>query len=1064
MQKLAEICIKRPIFASMLIMALVVVGITSYMQLGVDRFPAVDLPTVSVRTTLAGASPEVMESEVTQRVEQAVNTVEGINELRSISGNGSSVVIATLNLNRDVDVAAQDIRDRLSSVQRDLTRLGADPPVVSKFNNDSAPVVTIALSGPRTLRELRELADNTIKEQFERSDGVGEVNIVGGQSRAMNVWVDAAKLAAYQLPITKVREAIVRQNTDVPGGNVTGATHEFALRTDARLKSAQEFNDVIIASVNGQPVRVKDIGYAEDGTKERRSTSRLNGKPTVILEIRRQSAANTIAVIEGIKKMMPRVQAQLPADVQMELIRDQSRYIYNALHEIKLHLILGSALACGVVLLFMRNLRSTFIAGIAIPTSVIATFGMMWLLGFTLNSVTMLALVLMVGVVIDDAIVVLENIFRFVEEKKLSAFDAAREATREIGLAVLATTLSLVVIFIPVSFMSSVSGRFLYQFGLTAAVAVMVSLLVSFTLTPMMSARLIRVEDATADEAHSRSGFYGMIDHVYTWMLRLTMRWRIVMALLGVAAIIATVPLYHSVKQEFVPSDVDEAEFQVTYTAREGVAMNAMEDVLASMEKDILDTHGVKLALGTAGGNFLGSINSGSFHVAIAPHEERVFSLERLFMGIIKLDPMSAFRDNYSQRDVMKELRRKLAKYKDIRISVRNYPSFSVGGAPVDIDFMIRGPELTKLNEYGEQLREKALKELGGFADADTTLRLDKPELRVHIDRERAAALGVNASDIGTALQVMVGGDEKASRYRDEAVNDDYDVQIRLTGNSRTDPRIIDYLYLPTNSGQLIQLSNIATLAKEPSPSRIDRVDRQRANSLRAMVAPGYAQADRIAVLRKAVVDMNMPPAYSTAVTGRAREFEKTFIEFGWAFLLSVIFMYMILASQFESLAHPLTILLSLPVSVPFALFSLWMTGGTLNLYSALGILVLFGVVKKNAILQIDHTNNLRRQGFNRYDAIIQANRDRLRPILMTTLALVAGMLPLWMGSGPGAEERRAVAVVVIGGQTLALLLTLLLTPVVYSYLDDLTVIFHRVRGKKAPVEKAGRRAELAGK
>ncbi len=493
MQKLAEISIRRPVFASMIILALVVVGVASYFRLGVDRFPSVDLPNVSIRTTLPGASPEEVETIISQPIEEVVNTVEGIDELRSASGPGTSFVMATFNLDRDIDVAAQDVRDRVATV---LNRLpdDVDPPVISKFNNEDSPILTIAVSGDRSLRELTEIADKIVKVQLERSVGVGEVRIVGGLERAINIWIDADRLAAYQLPITAVRDAIQRQNADIPGGNVTSGAREQVLRTMGRITDPKAFDDLVISTVNGSPIRVRDIGRAEDGTKEQRSLSRLNGVPTVQLQVRRQSGANTIAVIESVKENLARVARQLPADVKTEIIRDQSRYIYAALHEINVHLILGSILATLVVLAFMRNWRSTVISAVAIPASVISTFGMMWALGFTLNSVTMLALVLMVGIVIDDAIVVLENIFRFVEEKRMNSFEAARAATAEIGMAVMATTLSLVVIFVPVAFMSSISGRFLYQFGLTAAVAVLVSLLVSFTLTPMMSARMLRAQ------------------------------------------------------------------------------------------------------------------------------------------------------------------------------------------------------------------------------------------------------------------------------------------------------------------------------------------------------------------------------------------------------------------------------------------------------------------------------------------------------------------------------------------------------------------------------------------
>ena len=1047
MQKLAEICIRRPVFAAMIILALVVVGAASYGRLGVDRFPSVDLPTVSVRTTLPGASTEETEAEVSQRIEEAVNTVEGIQELRSVSSGSTSAVIVTFNLERNIDTAAQDIRDRVASVVRDLPQ-DTLPPVIAKFNNDSSPVITIALSGSRSLRELTEYADKVVKVQLERSAGVGEVQIVGGLQRAINIWIDPDRLAAYGIPITAVRQALVRQNSEAPGGNVTSGGREQTLRTMGRFENPADFSDLVVATLNGQPVRVRDLGEAEDGTKEQRSAARLNGVPTVTLEVRRQSGANTIAVIEGVKEALARVQAQMPPDLKVEVIRDQSRYIYAALHEINLHLILGSIFASLVVFAFMRSWRSTAIAAVAIPCSVISTFGMMKALNFTLNSVTMLALVLMVGVVIDDAIVVLENIFRFVEEKKMRPFEAAKAATQEIGLAVLATTLSLVVIFVPVSFMSSISGRFLYQFGLTAAAAVLVSLLVSFTLTPMMSARMLRAEDAAgghgthggphgAEPALSRRGFYARIDHFYERLLRAVLRRRRLAALVALGVMLAAIPIYKLVKIEYIPSDVDESEFEINVNAPEGTSLAGIDEAMRAIEAQLRQVHGIRTVLATAGGGFLGGVNQGNVFVRIAPHEERKFSIGRLLRSTLHLRPWDAFRGNYTQRDVMTEVRRRLGQFKDLRTGVRNVTAFNIGGGNWDIDFALRGPDLQALAAYADRLREKS-KELGGIVDADTTLKLDKPELRVMVDRERAATLGVDMSDVADALRLMVGGDDQVSRFRDPLVNDDYDVQLRLTEGQRNDPQAILRLYVPGAGGKLVQLGNFVDLKEETTASRVDRLDRQRQVSLRATVAPGYALADRLEALQGAVKEMNLPPAYSTAVGGRGRELARTYKEFIWALLLSVIFMYMILASQFESLLHPLTILLSLPLSVPFALFSLWATGNTLNLYSALGVLVLFGVVKKNAILQIDHMNGLRRAGMERTAAIMQANRDRLRPILMTTLALVAGMLPLAVGTGPGAEERRAIAVVVIGGQTLSLLVTLLATPVFYSIFDDL--------------------------
>jgi HAE1 family hydrophobic/amphiphilic exporter-1 len=1048
-QKLAEICIRRPVFASMIILAMVVVGAAAYLKLGVDRFPSVDLPTVRISTRLPGASPTEVETEVSQLIEEAVNTVQGIRELRSISGVGSSFTIVTFNLDRDIDEAAQDVRERVASIARRLPR-EADPPVITKFDNDLQPVMTVALAGDRSLRELTEMADKIVKPQLERSAGVGEIEIMGGLERAISISVNADRLAAYGIAVSDVLNAINRQNSNIPGGNLTGPNVERTVRTLGRVRTPEDFNDLVIATVNGSPIRVRDIGLSEDSTKEQRSISRLNGVPTVTMQIRRQSGENTVAVIEGVKERMQNVNAQLPSDVQLQVLQDQSVYIYSALHEITVHLVLGSILASLVVLLFMRDWRATVIASVAIPCSVIATFAAMKALHFTLNSVTMLALVLMVGVVIDDAIVVLENIFRWIEEKNLHPFEAAKEATREIGLAVMATTLSLVVIFVPVSFMSSISGRFLFQFGITAAVAVLVSLLVSFTLTPMMSARFFRPKSAHADDSpKSRGGFYARLERRYLNALTFALRHRVLTAIVALLVIASSFPLYKMVRQEYTPGDVDEGEFEVRVNAPEGTALTAMNEATQIIENEVRSLPGVQLVLGgVGGGSFLGSVNSGRLYVKLIPHDQRLFTLERLWRELRAGHPFAAFRTIH-QRDVVKDIRKRLRAFPHLRTGVSSVGGFSFGGGNWDIDFVLLGPDLENLSAYAEAVRKKCPDI--GVVDADTTLKLDKPELRVEIDRDRAAALGVGIEDIAAAVRLLVGGEERASRFYDPSVNYSYDVQIRLQEDQRREIGQVAKLFVPKRDGGLVRLDNLVKLVPGNTASRIDRLDRQRQVSVRGGIAPGYALADRLEALKDVVREMNLPPAYSTRIAGKGRELNETFREFLWAFALSVIFMYMILASQFESVVHPFTILLSLPLCVPFALFSLWVSGATLNLYSALGLLVLFGVVKKNAILQIDHMIKLSDTGLDRNAAILQANRDRLRPILMTTLTLVAGMLPLALGNGPGAEERRSIAVLVIGGQSLALFLTLIVTPVVYSWFEELR--FRPAKTAEVPVD-----------
>lgn len=1037
MQKLAETCVKRPVFAVMLVLAMVVVGAVAYGRLGVDRFPDVDLPIVSVRTTLLGASPEEIESTVTRRIEDAVATVEGIDDIRSTSTESLSIVTITFGLNRDVDVAAQDVRDAVAGAIS-LLPSDAKPPLIKKLDADASPILTLVLSGTRTPRELYEIADREVKDVIESVGGVGQVVLNGGQKRAVNVWIDADRMAAYRIPILRVRDAVARQNSGIPGGRVDEGSRELVLRTLGRFPDPQLFNDLVVSKIGNTPIRIRDIGHAEDGHKEQRTSSSYDGTPAVAVELRRQTGANTIEVINSVKARLHRIEQLLPSGVKLSVVQDQSRYIEAAFHEVQLHLVLGAILASLVVLLFMRNWRATVIAAVAIPASVIATFGAMYWLHFTLNNITMLALVLMVGVVIDDAIVVLENIFRFIEEKGMTPMQAAVHATRDIGLAVMATTLSLIVVFLPVSFMSSISGRFLYSFGVTAAVAILVSLVVSFSLTPMMSSRLLRLKHSEGDTG-SRRGIYLSVENVYMRMLGWSLRHRAVVVGLALLVMASSVPVYHLVGQEYIPTNVDEGEFEMSVSAPEGTSLASMEDVLNRVYAELTTLPGVRHVLTIAGTGYLQAVNNSRVYVRLDDIEDRVFSIPRLIQKTLKGKPAEAFSGIYSQRDVMKTIRERLRKYPDLRVRVGNLQTVNQGSAPYDIDFSIRGPDLVALNDFSERLRQAAMK-VPGLVDVDTTLRLNKPELHVTIDRERAADLGVDASDIASSLRLMVGGDDEVSRYRDEQVAEEYDVEIRLKDVDRSSSATVSKLFVPSARGELVRLDNVVQLREGTSAFRIEALNRQRQVSIRANVAPGFALGDRMPEVFKAAEALNMPAAYTTAVIGRGREFNRTLGEFLLAFALSVVFMYMILASQFESLIHPVTILLSLPLAVPFGFLSLWFFHDTLNLYSALGILVLFGVVKKNSILQVDHTISLRREGMDRTRAILQANRDRLRPILMTTLTLVAGMLPLALGAGPGAEERRSIAIVVIGGQSLSLLLTLIVTPVAYSIFDDLSV------------------------
>ncbi len=1060
---LAEICVRRPILALMIIAAMVCAGLTAFPRLGVDRFPNIDLPTVYVRTSYPGAASIEVESEVTQVLEDAVATVAGIQELRSISSDGGSFVIITFGLDRNVDAAVQDVRDAIAGT---LNRLppNVDPPIASKSDLDSSPVMTLAVSGPRKPSELYYLADRFVKSVIESSHGVGEVAIAGSADRAVQVRIDANRLAAYNLSILQVRDALARQNTEVPGGRVDEGRRERSLRTLGRVADSRFFPQLVVDTVGSMPIRLSDLGVVVDATKEQRTMARLNGEAAVTLRVQRQAGENTVRVVEGIKERLKRCDALLPDDVRVTIIQDQSRYILAALHEIESHLISGSILACLTVLLFMKSWRSTLIASVAIPTSIISTFAVMGLCGFTLNNVTMLALVLMVGVVIDDAIVVLENVFRCIEEKGMDPVTASIEGTREIGLAVLATTVSLVIVFLPVSFLSSVTGRMLFEFGVTATAAILLSMVVSFTLTPMMCSRLLKPAKPHSGAApSSRRGFYHLVEMGYMACLRFSMRYRFLVLLLAIGVIATNIPLYNRLNQDYIPTNVDESEFELRVSAREGANLKSMDEAMLVVEAELKKIEGIEFALTAIGTRGTGGVNSGEIYVRLTDADTRNFSFQRLWSGLLAGQPGAAWEGNFTQQQKMGELRKRLGRLPDIRVSVRNLTSFRQG-APVDIDFSITGPDIQALADYSDKLREAALK-IPGIVDVDTTLRMDKPEMLASIDRERAAALGVSVQEIADTLRVAVGGDDRVSRYRDVSVDDAYDVELRLDGIDRRDAESISQLYVRCNpsagalnpvslnpvslnrnmpSQSLTRIDNVVRFSYGNAPARVDRLDRQRMVAIRANVESGYALSDRIAALQTVAAEVGLPDGFETHVLGRGKELEVTLDEFRWTFMLSFVFMYIVLAAQFEHLTHPFTILFSLPLAVPFGLLSLYWGGETLNVYSALGLLVLFGVVKKAAILQVDHTNALRAEGMPRAEAILQANRDRLRPILMTTISFVAGLMPLLIASGPGAEERRSIAVLAVGGQTMSLVLTLLAVPVIYSYLDDITLLFKR--------------------
>ncbi len=1031
---LADLCIKRPVFATMINLFIVVLGWFSLSSIGIDQFPNVELPIITVTTTLRGASPEEMETSVTKPLEEIINTIQGIDELSSVTTEGVSQINVQFLLERNRDVAAQDVRDKVNTI---LARLppDTDPPIIDKFDLDAVPVIAISVNAPRDLKEISYITDKFIKQSLETVSDVGSVSMAGARARAVQVSVDIGKLRAYGLTIDDVRKALDRQNIEIPGGRLNQNPRELTVRTLGRMEAVKDFNELIVANFGGQPVFLKDVAQVEDAIEEPRSLSTANGQKCVTLIVRKQSGSNTVKVIDGVKKRLEELKAVLPPDFQLQVIRDQSRFIRRSLEEINFHLLLGAILVALTTFAFLHDWRGTVIACVAIPTSIISTFVLMRAMGYTLNNFTMLGLVFSVGIVIDDAIVILENIHRTMEEKGWSGAKAASYATGEIALAVMATTLSLVVIFLPLAFMKGRVGMFFSSYGVTVAFAIMVSLFVSFTLTPMLSSRFLRhTDDPKSREKKAHGGpLMQWLSRHYLAVLRWSLhhRW-VIMAASGLCFILI-IPLGKLTKFTFIPPD-DSSEFEISLQTPEGSNLQRTTEICNQIEQRLRALRiGEEVAIVNSLitiGNTSGRLGKGEGVVTIATIYCRLPELGGWWNKII------GGTRRWSQFQVMDQARKILAQFPDVRSSVQLISNIGGGGRNSDLQFNLVGPDLQKLTGYAEQIIT-ILRRTHGLADVDMTLANRKPELRVEIDREKASQFGLQIQDIADTLRTLVGG-EIVGTFRE---NDDlYDVWLRADARDRTTQEALGDVTLRLNSGTnvgLVQLANFVHFQEARGPNQIDRYQRQRKVTVVANLTTDKALGDAITDVQAVIKTIGLPAGYGVTFTGRAKTLQETFQNFLLAFGLAMIFMYMILAAQFESFVHPISILLAVPLSLPFALFTMVVLNEPLNIYAIFGLFMLFGIVKKNGILQVDYTNTLRARGLDREEAILQANRARLRPILMTTLMLVASMLPIALGQGPGAAGRASMAKVIIGGQMLCLLLSLLVTPVSYAIFDD---------------------------
>lgn len=1009
--KLAETCVKYPVFTVMLIAFLVTLGAFSYRGLAVDLFPKADPATVNVEVTLPGATPEEMVTGIVLPLEDAISSVNGIDEMSVYASQGLADITCTFVLERDIDGAAQDIREKVAAAVNRLPRETL-PPVITKEDPQSDPIMTLLVSGPMSRRELTEIADKQVRRTIQTVNGVGSVELNGGQARQIRVLIDAQKLTSHNFTVLDVRNALQRENIEAPGGRMITGPQELGLRTLGRVTSADQFSQIVVGTHGGIPVRIHDVAQVEDAAQELRTWSAFfnktnPGEDVVSIQILRQSGANTVRVADNVRDQIEQLRSQMPPGVQLLIVHDVSDFIKASVHSLIEHLILGSIFASAIVWLFIRNWRAVLIAAVAIPSSIIATFTLMRAMDFSLNNMTLLALTLAVGIVIDDAIIVLENIVRFMEDKGRDRVQAAIEATQEIGLAVMATTLSLIIIFLPIAFMNGYARKYVNSFGWTMAMAILVSLLVAFTLTPMMSSRLLKVDEKS--ESHSR-GFLYSVEETYMRMLRWSLAHRGVLVMICLATFLSTFALYHLVGRDWIPAD-DQSELQSSFTLPEGTSLQKTSEIASDMARRVSALPEVAFVQCYTHG----PTNHAHLFIGLVPRSQRKLSHSQLATKV---------------RDI-------LATYHNVTYNVR-LPSVLGGEIYFPISAVIRGPDLNQLAEISKQVADR-MRNYPDLVDVNPSLNLNTPELQVKVDRQRAADIGVRMTDISDAVRLFYSGEDEITRFKEGS--EQYPVTMQLLPEQRDNPDVLSRMMVPSSKLGQVRLESVANIGRGFGPATLWRYNREFEVSVYANVNTGYPLDMAAAHTIQSIHEIGLPAGYNYLFSGQVKVLEETTWNLLLAMLLASIFMYMVLAAQFESFSYPFIIMLTLPLSVPFALFSLWITGRALSLWSALGMFLLLGIVKKNGILQVDYTNRLMAEGLPVREAILEANRVRLRPILMTTLSIIAGLIPVAIGIGAGSEQRASIAVTIIGGQTLCLLLTLLVVPVAYSYFAELEAL-----------------------
>ncbi len=1039
--KLADVSIKRPVFATMMILSLVVLGLFALTRLNVDLYPDVDFPYVVVTTVLPGAGPEQIESDVTKQVEDAVNTIEGVKHIESRSQENVSMVIIEFRLEIDGKQAAQDVREKVAAIRSELPDEIEDP-VIQRYDPASEPIITLTVSGERSEKDLTTLTKEVIKKRLENVPGVGNVKLVGGAEREININVDLERLKAYSLSINDVVQSVGASNVEIPGGNLNQGSRQLLLRTMGKFRSIKDFNNIIIVNNNGNIVRLSEIAEVVDGVKERTSISRFNGKTAVGLQIIKQSGSNTVQVANEVEKQITKLKAELPGDVKISMAQDNSVYIRDTINDVLFDILYGGLLAVIVIYLFLANWRSTIISAIALPSSIIATFFAMYVLNFTLNMMSLLALSLAVGLLIDDAIVVIENIYRHLDKGE-TPFEAAKAATEEIGLAVLATTFTIIAVFVPVAFMQGIVGRFFYEFGITVSIAVLVSLFVAFTLTPMLSSRWLTVEDEHLTKSKNIlknilyyfNFYFNKLNNGYRKILGWALNHRKTTVVVSFVVFFASLALGGMIGSAFFP-DTDRGEFFLNIDAPVGSSIEQTDQVCKQAESILVKRPEITSMLTTIGGENV-AVNKAQIFVKMLKKDER----------------------NKNVKQIMDELRSELKVIPGIQLDFRI--ESGPGGNDKPITYSIRGEDLNKINVIAEQVKEAA-RSAPGAVDVSSSLEASKPEVRVQIDRDKASDLGVNVYSIASSVRAMVDG-YVSTKYQEG--NEQYDVRVRLKENNRKSISDIQNLMImsynkgPHGEKINVRLGDIANVYEGTGPSIINRYNRQREIRIGANISDRY-MGEILADINKVTSKIKLPAGYNVGLIGEAEMQEESFMNIFVSLILAIIFVYIILAMQFESFVLPFSIMLSLPMSIIGAVLALLVAGSAMSIISLIGIIMLMGLVTKNAILLVDYTNVLRERGLSRTEALLEAGPTRLRPILMTTLAMIFGMFPVAFGLGEGSEFRSPMGQAVIGGLITSTLLTLLIVPVVYTILDDFS--FRKIGKAFARVFSFGKKKEIS--